>query len=155
MASRARYIKTPQMWSVFLAGYLGTRTGGPVNGLGGAAITGASNGSCVVDIQALPMGSNTASTLLIWLYDPVSNLLDLIGSSALGTSSAPLAGSQYLTPANGVISLNSLLPVCQFPMSKTTTPLRKLDIAPGVQLYAATDVAPGGGWRINFYGGDF
>lgn len=155
MSRTARYIKTPQMWSIFLAGLVGTKTKGPTPFDPGLVLTAGSDGVCIVDIQALPMGTNAASVLFIWLYEPITGLIELIGSQALGSSSPPSPGSQYLTPANGVVNLNSLLPVCDFPMSKTTTPLRKLDIAPGVQLYAATDVQPGNGWKINFYGGDF
>ena len=119
------------------------------------------NGGVITCIQALPLGTNTNNiTAHFWIADPINFGLRLVGTKALGTSTAPSAGSQYTNPSGGVIDCSSILPVTTRPDTKVgpSSPVRMLHIQPGWYFGCSSDNpagSGGSGWQINFYGGEW
>jgi hypothetical protein len=157
VVEQAKHVSVPKggTWSSSFWGQFGT-VAGPKNDNKWIVAEGGSEGSVIWDIEVLPLGTNAqAARLYIYLTEPSSGITRLIASTALPATTAPAAGAQFSSPANGVIKLTTLLPVCSFP-STTGILLRKLELAPRAQLEIAGDRPPAGaGWWINFYGGDY
>ena len=154
MATNPAWIGTPRggQWTITLITQVFSRASTPNSSC--LVLTAGSGGARIMDIIARPLGTNVASVLNIWAFNPVGNVYNFIGSQALGASTAPSAGSDFSTPANGLVRCSNTLPVTLFPASSTTTPNQALEIGPNIQIYAALDTSVASGWVVSFFGGD-
>jgi hypothetical protein len=145
MASTPNWIGTNMggRWALTLFNQVGTRVGQPPANTDLITIVSATGGF-VEDIRAKPLGTNVATVLLLYLYNPILNTYFLFGSQALAATTAPGPGSD-----TGMADVKiNVLPETLFPSSSTTTPNRGFRLGQGVKIAVALDVAVATGWCI-------
>ena len=136
-------------WALTLTNQVGTRAGSPPANTDIITVSSAS-GAFIEDIRAKPLGTNVATVLLLYLFNPVSGTYSLFGSQALAATAAPSFGSD-----SGMADIKiNVLPETLFPASSTTTPNRGFRLGQGVKMAVALDVAVATGWVIFVNGGE-